>query len=902
MALSKSNAPYVTFNGGEIGKETLNRVTLENYGATGETIENVWVDANGPGCLRPGFQYKADMGTSLTIIHPFVRSLDERFLIALADSELRIISDGDVVARPLTSATVADGDFAALTGWTDISDSGSSASITSGRLALNSDGAGNGGVRQSVSVGAYTSILHALEIHVHHGPVKLKVGSSAGAVDYIEERTLYTGHHSLAFTPTGTFYVEFTSSLNYQVEVESCQVASVGDLVLDTPWEEADLRTLRFDQNRNVMYVAHGDVKQRRIERWDNNSWSITETDEQDGPFREINTDESLTVTPSVRTGNGTLTASRDLFETGHVGGLFRITQSGQFQTRTVSAEDQWTDPVQVEGVGDSRAVSFTVGTGLTATVRIQRSIGNTTSWADATTSSTTSGAVTIVSAGGSGAQAYNDGLDNNNVYYRVGVKTGEYTSGSGTVTIYYPFASTEGIVRITNYSDAQTVSMEVLSTLAEAAASADWEEGAWSDYRGWPRAMAVFDGRLWSLKDDKFWGSYSEGYESHRVDEGDSSAVSRSVDVGSANKGQWIVPLGRLILGTEGAEVVVRSNAFDEPLTVTNMTVREMSTYGVGDVQPLKVDTRCIYVDASTTHLMEIVYNVQIQDYVARPLTTLHRKIGVGGLLQLSVMRRPETRLFAVRGDGQLLTKLFDPSENVMGWGRWTSTGASGEIVSVAVHAVKGTNQDDVYCIIKRNINNTDRYYLEQLGPIDYDTKADIRCLDSYVEFSGGPTTVVSGLDHLEGEDVIVWADGYYWGSYTVASGTIVLDSAATSGAVGLAYTGKFKSSKLAVGAKMGTALSQRARATKVSFMLRDAMAGGIQYGQTFDEMDTLPEAIGGLDGDELPALANLTTDLKTVPGRINQDPRFCIQWNAPYQGWIDGYVLGMEMDERVP
>lgn len=83
---------------------------------------------------------------------------------------------------------------------------------------------------------------------------------------------------------------------------------------------------------------------------------------------------------------------------------------------------------------------------------------------------------------------------------------------------------------------------------------------------------------------------------------------------------------------------------------------------------------------------------------------------------------------------------------------------------------------------------------------------------------------------------------------------------------------------------------------------MLRDAMAGGIQYGQTFDEMDTLPEAIGGLDGDELPALANLTTDLKTVPGRINQDPRFCIQWNAPYQGWIDGYVLGMEMDERVP
>ena len=897
---TKTNAPFVTFNGGEIGDETLNRVTLENYGATGETMENVWVDANGPACLRPGFGFLADMGTSPTQLHPFIRSIDEAFLVALADNELRIISNGDVVARPTVSATIANGDFSSLASWTDISEVGSSASLTSGRLALNANGAAVAGVRQLVDPGVYTGVLHAIEIYIHHGPVNFKCGSTVGGGEYIDERTLYTGHHSLALTPTAGFYVEITSSLNRQVEVEACQIAASGDMVLETPWGASDLFSLRFEQNLNTMYVANGVVKQRRIERWDNNSWAVTETDELDGPFRAINTDDSLTITPSVRTGNGTLTSSRNMFDPGHVGALFRITQSGQFQTRTVSSDDQWTDPVQVQGVGASRAVSFSVGSGLTGTVRLQQSIGNTTSWADAATSTTTSGGVTISTSGGAGAQAFNDGLDNNNVYYRAGVKTGEYTSGSATVSIYYPFASTEGIVRVTNYFDPQVVSMEVLETLAEAAAAADWEEGEWSDYRGWPRALTVFDGRLWTLKDDKFWGSYSEAYESHAQDEGASSAIARSVAVGAANKGQWIMPLGRLIIGTEGAEVVVRSNAFDEPITTTNMTVREMSTYGVGDVQPIKVDTRAIYVDASTIHLMEIVYNVQLQDYVARPLTTLHRQIGKPGLKQLSVMRRPETRLLASRTDGTLLTKLFDPTENVMGWGRWTSTGASGEIYSVATLPVRGTNQDDVYIIAKRVIGGTTKYYLERLGPIEYATKQDIRCLDSYVVYSGAAATVISGLAHLNGQTVKVWADGYNGGEYTVSGGSITLTTAASTVVVGLSYQGKYKSSKLPIGAKAGTGLAQRGRASKAAFIIRDAMPGGIEYGQSFDEMDTLKEALGGLDVNGWPELATLTTDLLTCPGRINKDPRICIRWSAPYQGWIDGYVLGMEMHER--
>lgn len=901
--LSKVNGAFVTFNGGEIGEETLDRVTLENYAACAEVAENVWLDANGPMCLRPGWEFKADLGTSQQRIHPFVRSVSERFLLALADSTLRVLFNGSPIARPTVSASVTDGALASLSGWTDISTGAASATTGFGRLLLNSNGTDIAGIRQQVTIDQ-TGTLHALEIHVHHGPVRFKCGSAAGLGDYLSERALRTGHHSLAFTPTGNVWIELWSALHRQIEVESIQFAAPGDMVLTTPWGVADLQSLRFEQSLNVMYAANGTTRQRRIERYDNNSWAVVETDESDGPFDEPNTDESLTITPSVRVGNGTLTASRPLFEPGHVGALFRITQSGQFQSRTINAQDQWSDPVQVQGVGSSRAISFTVGTGLTATVRIQQSIGNTTSWADAATSSSTSGGVTIVTTGAAAAQAYNDGLNNNNVYYRVGVKTGDYTSGSATVTIYYPFASTQGIVRVTNYASPTSVSMEVLETLAESVAAADWEEGAWSDAHGWPRAMTVFDGRLWSLRDDRFWGSYSEGYESHLQDEGNAAAIARSIAVGAANAGQWMIGLARLIIGTEGAEVVVRSNAFDEPLSTTNMTVREMSTYGVGDVQPVKVDTRCIYADSSTFHLMEIVYNVQLQDYVARPLTTLHRDVGRPGIKQLAVMRRPDTRVLALRTDGTMLVKLFDPTENVLGWARWTSTGASGVIESVAVLPGGAVNQDELYAVIARTISGTTRRYLEKLGPLHYASAAAARRLDSYIVIAGAGSATISGLSHLEGQTVLAWVNGYYAGSHTVASAAITLAIAAPVGAdvvVGLDYDGLYKSAKLAIGAQRGTALAQRGRPAKIAFLLRKAIKGGIEYGQDFTTMDRLVDRQASDTYDVGPALVTETTDNLTVPGRIGKDPRIAIRFNAPYPGWVNGFVIGEEMNERV-
>src|SRR5690606_13673547 len=130
--------------------------------------------------------------------------------------------------------------------------------------------------RQEVSVGGGDmNVLHALTISVNRGPVTLRVGSTAGADDFVAETQLGTGHHSIAFIPTGNFHVELSSRTQYAALVDSIQVASGGVMALPAPWAEEDLGNLRCDQSVDVLFIDCEGYPPRRLERRDNDSWSI---------------------------------------------------------------------------------------------------------------------------------------------------------------------------------------------------------------------------------------------------------------------------------------------------------------------------------------------------------------------------------------------------------------------------------------------------------------------------------------------------------------------------------------------------------------------------------------------------------------------------------------------------
>ena len=885
--MARLNHAIVSLNGGEIGKEVLARTQLETYGATAAILENILPEPAGPIALRPGLKYCADLDGAFTIGIPFVYDT-QTYGILLSDDEIRIEQNGGIIVRPSVVAAITNGDFpSGLSGWTSISSGSGSAAGGATGLVMSSNGSDTAGVYQAVTVVAGTT--HAFRIVVARGSVTCKIGSTVGGSEYLtttSAQTLRTGTHSIGIVPTSTtVYLQFSSVDEAQKIVTSVAVEASGDLVLPTPWGEDDLRGLRYETSNDVIYFTSGIGFGKRLERRSSAAWSLTDTDERDGPFLSPNTDASVTVAPSVRSGNGTLTASKALFSSSHVGALWKITHSGQYVTRSVTGAGQFTDYIKVQGTSTARSFTYTITGTFSGTVAIQRSIGNTTAYADYTTYTTaTSGTIT-------------DGLDNQTVYYKIGIDTGDYTSGTAVCTLSYQGGSSDGICRITEYSSATSVSMEVLDPFAKTDATSEWSEGAWSSASGFPKAVALYDGRLWmGGTSDRFWGSVSDAYDSFELGDDAADSIARNIAIGSSKRILAFLPLSRLAIltGEEAADYqpalvgggspVVKSSAFDEPLTPSNLTVRDT------------LASRGVFIDRSGSQAMEMFYSVEAQDYQTRSMMRLHKKIGSPGLRQIAVSKKPDPRIWFVRSDGEVLVKLFDPADNVLGWARIIT---DGEVESVYVKPAD--DEDEIMMIVKRTINGATERYLEQLDPFDLDSAADANRVDSYVrrEDDGGFSTL-SGLGHLEGETVAVWANGASHPTRTVSGGAITLNRSVTSAVTGLSYTGRLQTSKLALGARGGTALAQRGRAEQIAFILVDSTQA-IEYGADFTTMDQLRDR-GLTDAyDSGPGLVSATTEPIPMPGDTARDPRLCLRLSSPHPVRIAGTIITFKLDERV-
>ena len=329
----KRESAFFGFNRGLISPLALARIDMKRVALAAEVMENWMPRVLGAMLLRPGRQYLGETASNNQArFVPFVFSTTDTALIEITNTKLRIWVDDALVTRVAVSSAVTNGDFATnLTGWTDNDESGATSahsSSYSGSMALTGTGV-NAAIRdQQVTVaGPDQNVEHALRINVARGPVKLLVGSTSGGNEYLETN-LDSGAHSIAFTPTGDFHIRFSNSLAIAKYVEDCNVEASGTLELPTPWATTDLRNIRYDQSGDIIYLACKNFLQRAVERRSSASWSVVRYLSDTGPFGLTNTTD-ITITASATSGNVTLTASRPLFDQGHVDtGLFSLTHS----------------------------------------------------------------------------------------------------------------------------------------------------------------------------------------------------------------------------------------------------------------------------------------------------------------------------------------------------------------------------------------------------------------------------------------------------------------------------------------------------------------------------------------------------------------------------------------------
>jgi len=189
---------------------------------------------------------------------------------------------------------------------------------------------------------------------------------------------------------------------------------------------------------------------------------------------------------------------------------------------------------------------------------------------------------------------------------------------------------------------------------------------------------------------------------------------------------------------------------------------------------------------------------------------------------------------------------------------------------------------------IINRTIDGSTVRYIEMLDMVyDGDSIVYHRYMDSCLTYSGNPATSFTGADHLEGEEVIILADGSAIAGKTISSGGFTLTDAASEVTVGLAYNTDLAllTPELASTTKLVTSAFQRKRYVKLLLMLYETcqLKYGADTSHLFDIWDSK-----GLTDDTL-YTENIEVEFD---GNPEYDPTCVIRQDQPYGFTLLGIV----------
>jgi hypothetical protein len=925
--MARQNAAILALNRGEISKAALGRSDIDKLRLAAEQQVNWMPMATGAMTLRPGTAYIGAIKSNAACkLLEFIYATDDTSLIELTNTVMRVWTNDALVTRVSVGSSIQ-----AFASWTLTASTGATVSAAGSKITISDVTRGNVSYATGTLTvpGGDTAKEHALRVVVSKGPVRFRIGTSAGGEDIFAETSLDDGTHSLAFTPGATTaYVRISSTGRASKVVDSVSVEGAGTLELTTPWVTADLPSISYDQSADVIYVANSGYTQYKIERHreggSNNSWSLVKYKTDDGPFPAGETNTEIKMTPSSISGDITITSSKDYFHSGHVGALIRLFHETQIVSESLNLENTFTDPIRVTGVHNynlggvtntttERMIQVDISGTWTGSVTVQRTFDpeGLSDWIDFVSYNANQTATLVY-----------DGLDNVVVWYRIGFKatqkitfsggaiiTGGYGSGTAVCTLTYKGGGGAGVARIYAYTNATTVSAEVLKYFKNSAATSNWRISEWNtDDDSYPSAVALHEGRLWWAGGGRIWGSVSDGYQSFDFEAiGDSGPIQRSIGKGPIANINWLWSGSRLGVGADSGILTARSNSFDEPLTPTVFNLKYSMTQGASSLRPVTVDTKGIFVERSGRRVYGMAFSSEAFDYKPLDLTRLNTDIGLEGFNDISIQRQPDTHLRLPRGDGLMANFLYDQDDELAAWWRIET---DGDIENVAV--LPGDLEDRVYIVVKRTINGSTVRYLEKFARLDECEGGTISKLaDSHIQWAGGSATVIAGLSHLEGEAVVVWYNGAEVGfdatspstitTYTVSGGAITVPSAVNNGAIiGLPYTATFVGTKLAYAAADGVAANKRKRVNALGMTLINTHFQGVRYGSYREDyaeqtLRSLPRIEFGKTTATGKVWSMYEQDMVEFPAEWNADTRIIIEGRAPRPAT----VLGVTIDQ---
>jgi len=410
-----------------------------------------------------------------------------------------------------------------------------------------------------------------------------------------------------------------------------------------------------------------------------------------------------------------------------------------------------------------------------------------------------------------------------------------------------------DGYMKVTARADTTNITVEIIEDLGSATASTDFALGSFSDTTGHPTCVTFFEQRLvfagTTDQPQTVFFSKSGDYENMNENRGgtiaDDDAIIYTIASNQVNAIRFMTATRTLIIGTAGGEFTVSGGGTDVAITPTNILIKKQSNHGAANLDAISAGNATLFVQRAKRKIRELAYNFDVDGYLAPDMTILAEHITEGGVTQMAYQQEPNSILWMVRNDGQLIGFTYQRDQQVTAWHRHIFGGVfgSGNAVCESVSVIPtDDNEYQVYVIIKRTINSVTRRYVEYLNNFDFDETDDttFNFLDSQLNYDGSATTTITGLDHLEGQSVSILANGATHPDKTVSSGSITLDRSSTKVKVGLSYTSLLQTMRLDAGSQDGTSQGRTKRIFDVTIRMYESI--GVEVGPDLSNMERIP------------------------------------------------------------
>ena len=626
----------------------------------------------------------------------------------------------------------------------------------------------------------------------------------------------------IANTTTNTFELQGVSSTGYTAYASAGTAADVFEIA--SPFTETQLYEIAFTQSADVMYLVHEDVSPRKLSRTGHTNWTLTEVDFKRGPYLDQNT-TSTTMTPSGTSGSVTITASSSTFVATDVGRLIKFNS------------------------GHAKITNFSSATQVTATTTDNFSgTGGTTDWSLGTFTST-------------------KGFPKAVSFFEQRLVFAGTTSFPQTI-----FASESGLYEEFDVGSSNAADAFIYTIAANRVNVIRWLAPA--------RDLIV----------GTVGGEFKVGRPTGEPLKPDNVQITQQTTYGGYTTQP--IQIGNAVLFVQRQQKKIREFAYrfeSDAYLAPDMTLlaEHITGKGIVDVDYAQEPDSIYWAVRKDGALLGMTYQRE-EDVIA-----WHRHI-IGGSYKLTFNGASDVtdsvtdsnnngfvtisnhglstgdKVTYSAGGGTKLGGIVDGQDYFVyvvdankfefastyeqaidrtiiqiqdGVGANHSVKAQAQVKSVSTISEASENQ--TYIVVRRRINGNIVQYVEYLD--------DLLRIDSGLAGTvNGSSSSITGLDHLEGEEVQILIGDAVFPNQTVTNGAISVNLTATSGfksiEIGLAYISKIKTMRIEAGSQAGTAQARKKRYNEVVVRLHKTI--GIK-----------------INGDQLPFRTSSTPMGQNIP-----------------------------------